>query len=147
MGVLAFLLPVSLVTFTVPNKLDHRTRQGQHTPAKIREELSSARSTFNLEQSAPLPIGAGYIGWQLEEHISPEEMLVAALDYRPKAIWFSFGNDLLRWIRFVREYDETRDPGSGGSTFKTLIFVQVGSVEEALVAVNEWEADVLIAQG
>ena len=59
-----------------------------------------------------------------------------------QAVWFSFGEDLGRWIEFVRSHDEKH-----GKTPKTLIFIQVNSVDDALLAVQKWKVDVLVAQG
>ena len=56
-----------------------------------------------------------------------------------RAVWFAYGADLNKWIQFIR--DNERNPGS------TVIFVQVTSVEEALVAINDWKVDVVVAQG
>lgn len=60
-----------------------------------------------------------------------------------KAVWFSFGETLGRWIERFRTKD--CEPSADGT--RTLVFVLVNSVEEALKAVNEWNADVVVAQG
>jgi nitronate monooxygenase len=65
-----------------------------------------------------------------------------ALENGVQAIWLSFGEDLGRWIEFVRIHDQ-----KSGKTPRTLIFVQVNSVDEALLAVQTWKVDVLVAQG
>ncbi|KAG8220867.1 2-nitropropane dioxygenase [Butyriboletus roseoflavus] len=91
----------------------------------------------------PLPIGVGYLGWQLEKPTAkPEVVLSAALDNHVRAIWLAFGNNLKQWIKFIRNYDAEHK-----RVRKTTIFVQVSSVEEALVASDEWNVDVLVAQG
>jgi len=59
-----------------------------------------------------------------------------------RAIWLSFGEHLSRWIELVRNHDE-----KSGKSPRTLIFVQVNSVEEALVADRTWKVDILVAQG
>ncbi|OBZ66386.1 Nitronate monooxygenase [Grifola frondosa] len=101
----------------------------------FRNDLLSVRSQFPEYESKPLPIGVGYLGWILEEHEdSAEQMLDISLNSHVQAIWFAAGNQLGRWIR-------------AGNQRKTIIFVQVGSVEDALVALNEWKADVIVAQG
>lgn len=82
--------------------------------------------------------------------------LQAALDFNVRAIWLSFGNDLKKWIDVVREHD--KDVGRiAGSTVtditrtnpndRTLIFVQVNSVEAAVEAVIEWGVDAVSLQG
>jgi len=109
---------------------------------KFRNEFDIARSTLN-RPSGPLPIGAGFLGWKLEEAQSPHvSLLELALENGVRAIWFSFGEDLGRWIEFVRNHDQRT-----GKSPKTLVFVQVNSVEDALFAVQTWKVDVLVAQG
>ncbi|KAI9464575.1 inosine monophosphate dehydrogenase [Lactarius psammicola] len=79
----------------------------------FRNEFAIARSTLN-QPSGPLPLGAGFLGWKLEGSA-----------------------DLGRWVEFVRSHDEKY-----GKTPKTLIFVQVNSVDEALHAAQAWKVDV-----
>ena len=71
-----------------------------------------------------------------------EEAVLTAVENHVRAIWFSFGRDIGHWIRLVRKHD-----ADAGRPHSTLIFVVVSSVEEALIATNEWEVDVLVAQG
>jgi len=54
--------------------------------------------------------------------------------------WFAFGVDLGKYIAQVRAFDANRE-------HKTVIFVIVSSVEDALQATNEWKVDVLVVQG
>jgi nitronate monooxygenase len=95
-----------------------------------------------VDTQSSLPIGIGYIGWILEQpdaRGSAQDFLSVALNNNVRAVWFSFGLDLNKWIQYVR--DNERNPGA------TIIFVQVNSVEEALVAINDWKIDVVVAQG
>ncbi len=109
----------------------------------FRNEFSIARSTLN-QPSGPLPLGAGFLGWALEEAQSPHiALLELALENGVQAVWFAFGEDLGRWIELVRRHDEQR----GKTRRKTLIFVQLNSVDEALVAAQTWKVDVVVAQG
>ncbi|KAI9511544.1 2-nitropropane dioxygenase [Russula earlei] len=108
----------------------------------FRDEFDVARSILNVP-SGPLPIGAGFLGWKLEEARSPHvALLELALENGVRAIWLSFGEDLGRWIELVRIHDE-----KSGKSPKTLVFVQVNSVDEALIAAYTWKVDVLVAQG
>lgn len=108
----------------------------------FRNEFDIARSTLN-RPSGRLPIGAGFLGWKLEEAQSPHvALLELALENGVRAIWLSFGEDLGRWVEHVRSHDEKH-----GKTPKTLIFVQVNSVDEALLAAQTWKVDVIVAQG
>jgi nitronate monooxygenase len=109
---------------------------------KFRDELDIARSMLNIP-SGPLPIGAGFLGWKLDEAGSQQiPLLELALENGLRAIWLSFGQDLGRWIEFVRNHDQ-----KSGKSPKTLVFVQVNSVDDALNAVQAWKVDVLVAQG
>lgn len=113
------------------------------TSSRIQEELSVARAQLHLSETDPLPIGVGYLAWQLEKDPSSAiDVLNVALSNKVRAIWFAFGNDIGRWIEHVRSYDE-----SSGRNQKTLIFVQIASVDEALTATQDWKVDVLVAQG
>lgn len=69
-------------------------------------------------------------------------MLNAALDNHVQAMWLAFGVRLDEWIRYIRSYDKIHRRSN-----PTLIFVQVSSVEETLVAVENWKVDVIVAQG
>lgn len=116
---------------------------GYRTAESLRDELSLARGLLHLTPSDPLPIGVGYLGWQLEEPTAkPEVLLSAALDNYVHAIWLAFGDNLKEWIKFIRNYDTENK-----RVRQTTIFVPVASVEEALVASNEWGVDVIVAQG
>ena len=109
---------------------------------KFRDEFDIARSILKIP-SGPLPIGAGFLGWKLDEAGSQQiPLLELALENGVRAIWLSFGQDLGRWIEFVRNHDQR-----SGKSPKTLFFVLVNSVDEALVAVQAWKVDVLVAQG
>ena len=61
-----------------------------------------------------------------------------------QAIWLAFGNDLLHWVEYIRASPANARANRGR---KPLIFLQVTSVEEALLAANEWKVDVIVAQG
>jgi hypothetical protein len=109
---------------------------------KFRNEFDIVRSTLN-KPTGPLPIGAGFLGWKLEEAQSPHvALLELALENGVRAIWLSFGEDVGFWIEFVRNHDQKT-----GKSPKTLVFVQVNSVDDALTAVQTWKVDVLVAQG
>ncbi|KAH7890683.1 2-nitropropane dioxygenase [Phlebopus sp. FC_14] len=119
------------------------TAAGYHSTENLINELSLSRGILQLAPSDPLPIGVGFLGWQLEKSTSTAEtMISAALDNHVQAIWFAFGNELGKWITYVRSRD-----ASYQRIRPTTVFVQVSSIEEALVAIHEWKVDVLVAQG
>jgi nitronate monooxygenase len=116
---------------------------GYLSSSRIQEELSLARAQLLLSDTDPLPIGVGYLAWQLEKDPSTGVgLLNVSLSNKVQAIWLAFGNNIDRWIEHIRSYD-----ASSGRENKTLIFVQVSSVKEALIAIQDWKVDVLVAQG
>lgn len=119
--------------------------QGYDTTEKFRSELAEAQSALKLRSNPliPFPIGVGYLAWQLETPNSPTvELLSIALESRVQAVWFAFGENLGRWVQFVRERDAELADGH-----KTIVFTQISSVEEAKKAIDEWKVDVVVAQG
>ncbi|KAL0953411.1 hypothetical protein HGRIS_004648 [Hohenbuehelia grisea] len=116
---------------------------GYDSASKFSSELELARSILGKHIPDRLPLGVGFLCWQLEKPNSPAvDLLTIALERRVQAIWFSFGTEIGRWAQYVRDYDRKLDDGH-----KTIIFAQIASVEEALVAVRDWKVDVLVAQG
>jgi nitronate monooxygenase len=98
---------------------------------------------LRLQSPTAIPIGVGYLGWQLEKPDFPAvELLSIALEAPVQAVWFAFGSDLGRWVDFVRNHN-----GKAGNGHKTLVFVQVSTAEEARRAISEWQVDVVVAQG
>jgi nitronate monooxygenase len=97
---------------------------------------------LKADAQSPLPIGIGYLGWvldQLDGQETAEDFLSVALEYNVEAVWFGHGVDMNKWTQYIRDND--RSPGA------TKIFVQVTSVEDALVVINDWKVDVVVAQG
>ncbi|KAF8623917.1 hypothetical protein AX17_007245 [Amanita inopinata Kibby_2008] len=116
---------------------------GYETPEKFIGEIEIARSQLNASPTAILPIGIGFLGWQLEKSPSrAKEMISIALDNHVQAIWLSFGQDLGQFVRYIREYEQTLKREQ-----RVYIFIQVSSPEDADKAVHQWNADVLVVQG
>ncbi|KAK0186951.1 hypothetical protein F5146DRAFT_758428 [Armillaria mellea] len=114
---------------------------GFDTSEQLVNTLRIIRRELDVPPDVPLPVGVGFISWILKlTEGSDDPRLVRVLDELPKAIWFAFGDDLGNYIAQVRAYDGKRN-------FKTLIYVIVNSVEEALRATNEWKVDALVVQG
>ncbi|RPD57192.1 2-nitropropane dioxygenase [Lentinus tigrinus ALCF2SS1-7] len=112
-------------------------------PEKLREDLASLRKTYPDLGDKPLPVGVGLIAWMLDaDEEAAKAKIDAILDNNVKAFWLAFGTDIHRWIQYART-----SPGTARSQHKPLIFVQATSVDEALLAANEWKADVIVAQG
>ncbi|KAI0710923.1 2-nitropropane dioxygenase [Earliella scabrosa] len=112
-------------------------------PEKLRADLASVRQSFSDLGDKPLPIGVGFIAWLLDtKEETAKQMIDVVLESNVQALWLAFGNDVRRWIEYART-----SSANALSSHKPLIFVQVTSVEEALLAANEWKADVIVAQG
>jgi nitronate monooxygenase len=120
-------------------------RGGYDNLAKVKQELAIARSILPPDSPMPLNIGVGFLGWVLEQKVEAVEVFEHVLEYGVKAVWLAFGNDLGKWISLVRKYDE--EHGRVDELQRTLIVVQVNSVEEAVIAANKWKVDVLVLQG
>lgn len=81
--------------------------------------------------------------WQLEESpAKAEELLAVTLKNHLQAVWFSFGEDLARWITYVRKHDPR-----AGTKDAVKVFVQVSTVQDLLLAINTWKADAIVVQG
>ncbi|KAF8514019.1 2-nitropropane dioxygenase [Gautieria morchelliformis] len=115
---------------------------GLSDAASFARELDEARSVLSTPHEAPLQLGAGYLGWMLDQGGNPVDCLHVALERRVSSIWLSFGDDLGKWVEHIRQYDQSRK-----DTYRTLIWILVNSVAEAEVAIKQWKADVLVVQG
>ncbi|KAJ7763693.1 2-nitropropane dioxygenase [Mycena olivaceomarginata] len=118
------------------------------SPTDFKQQLSLARSVFQTPGSThstevDFPVGVGYLGWQLEKSKSTlVELLPIALEQNVQAVWLAFGENLAQWIQLIRDHDRRI-----GKDKKTLIFIQISTVKEALIAAHEWKVDCIVAQG
>ncbi|KAH9479624.1 Nitronate monooxygenase [Psilocybe cubensis] len=115
---------------------------GYDSVENLEKEINIARSLLQPNGDI-LPIGVGFLCWQLEKlPDKAEKLLTVALENRVQAVWFAFGNDIGRWVNFVRENDpraHTKDA--------VKIFIQVSTVPDLRLALDTWKADVIVAQG
>lgn len=126
---------------SVPEELT--TPQGFDSSEKLKKHLQTARTVLNLPADVPVSIGIGFIGWLLDKtEISDDPRIERVLEERPVAVWFAFGVDLGKYVAKVKAYDAKRE-----IKHKTLIFVIVNSVDQAVRAANDWGVDVLVVQG
>ena len=107
----------------------------------LKAELERAR---DLLQKSPikgadpsiLPIGVGFINWG----VNLDTALEAIETYTPAAVWFfapKRNQDLIEWTEKVREV-------TGG---RTKVWIQIGTVTDALHVAQTCAPDVLIVQG
>lgn len=109
------------------------------SPEKITSTITSLKRQLSVPERSPAPFGVAFLAWVLEKE-NPRGRIAAVLESRPAAIWFAYGNQLAQHIQQVREFDAQKST-------KTQVFVTVNTVEQAVVAANDWKADVLVAQG
>ncbi|KAL4972186.1 hypothetical protein BDW66DRAFT_164350 [Aspergillus desertorum] len=103
--------------------------------ALIRQSNSAAQQ--NYAASGILPIGVGFLNWGA----NLPKSIAAIAKHRPCAAWF-FGpkkipDDLRPWAEQVRAVTDG----------KTKIWVQVGTVSEAVAIAESLDPDVLVVQG
>lgn len=107
----------------------------------LKKELQRAADLLEespVQNASPgiLPIGIGFINWAVEL----ETALEALKEHIPAAVWFfapKKNEDLMEWTVRIREV-------TGG---KTTIWVQVGTVTDALEVAKLCYPDVLVVQG
>jgi nitronate monooxygenase len=117
--------------------------KGYDSADSFKKEVSIARSVLKTEEGQILRVGVGFLVWLLEKDPSKAEALISlALENRVQAIWLSFGQDIGRWVRYVREHDPR-----AGSKDAVKLFIQLSTVQELKVAITEWNADVIVVQG
>ncbi|KAF9530158.1 hypothetical protein CPB83DRAFT_851081 [Crepidotus variabilis] len=116
---------------------------GHLSPDDLSSELILARSLLGAAEGAPLCIGSGFLVFQLEKNVAQgEELLKMTCDAQVQAIWLAFGEDIGRWVHFIRSIDP-----NAGTQAAIKIFVQLSTVEHVLRAVNDWKVDAIVAQG
>ncbi|KAL4813197.1 hypothetical protein BDW67DRAFT_109816 [Aspergillus spinulosporus] len=98
---------------------------------------SNSPAQQNYTASGILPIGVGFLNWGADL----PKFIAAIANYRPCAVWF-FGpktmpEDLRPWFEQVRTVTDC----------KTKIWVQVGTVSEAVAVAESLSPDVLVVQG
>lgn len=109
----------------------------------FQHEIKIARTMLQVDEDGTLAIGIGFLAWQLEKRqYNALECISLTLENHVKAIWLSYGEDLGKWIKYVREHDPR-----AGTKNAVKIFVQISSVEHALMAINDWKVDVIVVQG
>ncbi len=99
--------------------------------SRLIRETPIARSKMNM-----LPIGVGFINWGFDLNIAVRSLQ----NHRPAAVWFFAPNnniDLVQWTERIRVATQG----------DTKIWVQVGSVQDAVEIAQLCCPDVIVAQG
>jgi nitronate monooxygenase len=141
---------------------------GYFSPEQYTTNLEQARRILypDGKQSGRLEIGVGFLGWALSKldrteagpgrTVAGEDYkhrtkaiacIDAALAFRPRAVWLAFGTpeELTGWAQVMREREKVVNEKENMEAWK--LFVGVGSVGEAKVAVEDVGAAVIVAQG
>ena len=95
-----------------------------------------AQTPFPGSSPDILPIGVGFINWGVEL----ETALEALREHVPAAVWFFApreNGDLVGWTRRIREVSEGR----------TKIWIQIGTVTDAVEVARSCHPDVIVVQG
>lgn len=100
--------------------------------AELELERAHVHRVPSEDGTGLLAIGVGFITWTLR---SKPEVLDRAIQARPLAFWFSFG-DYRLYVSRVRK----QIPGA-------VIFVQVDNVKDAMAAASDGDIDILVLQG
>ena len=97
-----------------------------------------AKDSLLSQHTSTLPVGVGFLLW------AGDKLLHAALPvlekYRPAAVWFfapKTNEDLVNWTNEVRRVTEG----------KTKIWIQIGTVANAVEVTRTCSPDVLVVQG
>ena len=106
----------------------------------LKAELLKARDLLeqgsNHGDSTVLPIGVGFINWA----VNLDTALEALRLHIPAAVWFFAPNrneDLIEWTEMIRKVTVGR----------TKVWVQIGTVRDALQVAQTCRPDVLVVQG
>ncbi|KAJ9053036.1 hypothetical protein DSO57_1028133 [Entomophthora muscae] len=106
--------------------------QGEIDHAELDLERSHVHRIPSEDGSGLLAIGIGFITWNLR---NKQEVLECAIQARPLAFWFSFG-DYRPYVSQVRK----KIPNA-------VIFVQVDNLADALATASDKDVDILVLQG
>nr|CEG03786.1 unnamed protein product [Fusarium acuminatum CS5907] len=115
-----------------------------YTSHKLEESLEEATNLLSegsdalaIGESDNLPVGVGFITWSA----SLEAAIPALRKYRPCAVWLFAPprtiHDLIPWVQQIRE----------ATSHASKIWVQIGSVADAILATKLLQPSVLVVQG
>ena len=144
-GGFGFLNPGTSITHIISFFLKLTLYLGYDPLEKFQGDLDKVREGLSAGEDGTYPFGVGFLCWILDKDIPRSEALIdLAISYNLRAIWFSFGNDVARWINYVR----SKDPVLRNATKEPIkIFYLTSDVQDALRSVDEWGVDVLVVQG
>ncbi|RYN76088.1 hypothetical protein AA0117_g6133 [Alternaria alternata] len=101
----------------------------------VRHAQELLKSTTLQTRHGTLPIGIGFINWGA----NLEMAIPIIARHRPAAVWFFAPSSIISLVQWT-EKSRTASP-------ETKIWVQVGSVTEAVEVVKQVQPDVLVVQG
>lgn len=102
------------------------------------EGANPARKFY--KETGILPLGVGFLNWGADREAAVQILRAN----RVAAVWLfaptEMPGELVSWVRDIRELDRATDS-------KTQIWVQIGTVHEASIALSTMHPDVLVVQG
>ena len=121
-----------------------------HSAAKLIQDLDPTNSAKRFHtETGILPVGVGFLNWGADRVKALE-----ILDRNPvAAVWLfaprEMPGDLVPWVESIRASggNEVESVGSEGRKYRTQVWVQVGTVREAVACAESLRPDVLVVQG
>jgi len=114
---------------------------GFDTTEQMEEKIKIIRKELDLPDSAPMPIGLGFLVCMLEDKDGVNDTrLSRGLDYNPTAVLLAFGHDIKKYVEKFRELQQMR-------VHKAKLVVTVNTVEEAIFSSYDLKADAMMIQG
>lgn len=102
---------------------------------KVRQLQAGAQV---LREREVLPVGVGFLLWGGDNTLN--EALPSIVKYVPAAVWFFAPNNLDQFAQWTREIRRATHN-------KTKIWIQIGTVAEAVEVTKTCQPDVLVVQG
>lgn len=103
---------------------------------EVRQMQSTAQVLKDVKDV--LPVGVGFLLWAGEKLL--KESLPILEKYKPAAVWLFAPNELQQFVQWTEEVRRVTDG-------KTKIWIQIGTVAEALEITKTCQPDVLVVQG
>lgn len=106
----------------------------------ILTEVKQLQATAQVLQDVKdvLPIGVGFLLWAGEKLLTDALPLLAK--YKPAAVWLFAPSDLQQFVQWTEDVRRVTDG-------RTRIWIQIGTVAEALEVTKTCHPDVLVVQG
>lgn len=99
------------------------------------------------QESGILPLGVGFLNWGADR----EDAIRILRKTRVAAVWLfaptEMPGELVSWVRDIHALDRESANKTDSTVFRTQIWVQIGTVQEAATVISTLHPDVLVVQG